>query len=685
MFGSLTSKRFVAQLIFVFSLFTFGSAILLGIPAAILLERQTNTQLAALLDQTIQTTNALFDKQIIQTQDLAALLAQRPTLNKLVVEEAGYSELSQYLTDFLSHADLDAILICRDNLPLITVGGNFDQKLCSTNNATSLFEDRGEAWLISKAPLDANVPGDPNVLVAQKVSVIMDAFSEQTDMAYLLFGEPDRLISTTLQDLSIPAEISKSQPDPFQKIKIGATSYLGDSVEISILEEFRLIGLLDIDPYLANTRQFRNLITLTLVGVSLVGAGVAVLVARRISNPLNQLAKSAAALRKGDLATPLTTPADVWEINQLSNALEDARVSLKHSLDQLRQEKLWIETLMNSMVECLLTIDDQGRITFASRPIEKIMGMEQILLFGKHLDEVFITTKGENLFSQQLPGENHSRRIPVIVDDNEILLSVSISTVLPVESGNATRALMLRDVTDEERIHRLVGEFMANITHEFRTPLSALAASVELLRDELSNLSVEEMRQLLEALNLGIIDLQSLIDNLIEAASIEAGRFKVNPEKVELSVIVDHAINTVQSLLQKKGLRLQMSKSKPAFRVRADQRRTAQAVINLLSNAIKHSPEGGSVSLRTLMMEGEVLVEIQDEGSGIQPEFQGQLFKRFTPHESSQDLSTLGMGLGLSVVKAVIEAQGGKVGFRNHEGGGAVFWFTLPTVVEDVT
>lgn len=685
MFGSLTSKRFVVQLIFIFSLFTLGSAILLGIPAAILLERQTNTQLAALLGQTIQTTKALFDNQIIQIQDLASLLAQRPTLNKLVVEEAAHSELSQYLNDFLSQADLDAIMICRDNLPLITVGEDFDQSLCGTNKATSLFEDRGEAWLISKAPLDANVTGYPSVLVAQKVSVILGAFSEQTDMAYLLFAETDRLISTTLHDRSIPAEISKSSPDPSRKIKIGAASYIGDSIEINILEEYRLLGLLDIDPYLANTRQFRNLITLNLVGVSLVGAGVAVLVARRISNPLNQLAKSASALREGDLATPLTTPADVWEINQLSNALEDARVSLKHSLDQLRQEKLWIENLMNSMVECLLTIDDQGRITFVSRPIEKIMGIEPIFLLGKHLDEIFIITQGENLFSQQLPGENQTRRIPVIVDDSEILLSVSTSTVLPVESGNATRALMLRDVTDEERIHRLVGEFMANITHEFRTPLSALAASVELLRDALPDLSVEEMRQLLEALNLGIIDLQSLIDNLIEASSIEAGRFKVNPEKVELSTIIDHAINTVQPLLQKKGLQLQMPKSRPAFRVRADQRRTAQALINLLSNAIKHSPEGGRVSLRKLMMEGEVLIEIQDEGSGIQPEYQDRLFKRFVPHQSSQDLSTMGMGLGLSVVKAVIEAQGGKVGFRNHAGGGAIFWFTLETVPEDVS
>ena len=411
--------------------------------------------------------------------------------------------------------------------------------------------------------------------------------------------------------------------------------------------------------------------------------GVAVLVARRISTPLNQLAKSAASLREGDLQTPLKTPSNVWEIDQLSNALEDARISLKYSLDQLRQEKLWIENLMNSIVEGLVTVDDSFRITFASKSLERILGLDATLLPGKHLDDVFLPIPGESSFSQQMPESNQSCRIAVCKDDEEILLSVSASNALPAESGNATRALMVRDVSDEERVHRLVGEFMANITHEFRTPLSALAASVELLRDELPNLSVEETGQLLEALNIGIIDLQALIDNLIETASIEAGRFKVNPKAVELSTILSDAIKTVQPLILKKGLRLQMVDPQPSFLVRADRRRSVQALVNLLSNAIKHSPEKGHLSLRSLLLGEEVLLEIQDEGSGVQQEFQDQLFKRFASNESGQDLSTVGMGLGLSVFKAVIEAQGGQVGYRNSEGGGAIFWFTLPLVLED--
>jgi len=682
MFGFLTSKRFLFQLMLVFFLFTLGSAVLLGIPAAILLERQTNAQLEALVDQTLQTTLALFDNEIIQIQDLAILLAERPTLNQFVRNETDPA-LSQYLIDFLSQADLDAIVICQNNEMVINAGGGVDQTLCGSVEVIAIQELKSEAWMLSSAPLDSDLPGESEIIVGKRINGILNDLSNQTGMAYILFADTG-FFDTTLPEESISSRtIVDLKDDPSQRIEIGSISYIQSEIRMNVLGEYHLFGFLDIDPFLEQTRQFRYYFAAALIGVSLIGAGAAVLVARGISKPLNQLAKSAASLRAGDLSTPLSTPSDVWEVGQLSNALEDARVSLKYSLDQLRQEKQWIENLMNSMVEVLLTTDDNLKITYVSRSIENLTGVDQNFLLGKNLDEIFLPASGESLFSQQLPGQNQSRRIPVLMDDMEMLLSVSTSAVLPAESDNATQALMIRDVTDEERVHHLLGEFMANITHEFRTPLSALAASVELLMDEYPGFSKEEIGHLLEALNLGIIDLQSLIDNLIETASIEAGRFKVNIKNVELSEILVDAIRTMEPLMKKKDLKLQNSKIWPSFLVKVDKRRSVQVLINLFSNAINHSPEKGNISLRTLMMEDEVLIEIQDEGQGVQPEYQDRLFKRFTSHGNTQDLSKVGMGLGLSVVKAVIEAQGGRVGFRNHAEGGAIFWFTMQIVPEE--
>ncbi len=211
-------------------------------------------------------------------------------------------------------------------------------------------------------------------------------------------------------------------------------------------------------------------------------------------------------------------------------------------------------------------------------------------------------------------------------------------------------------MTDEARIHRLLGEFMANITHEFRTPLTALSASVELLVDQLPTLTKEEIGELLLALDIGIVNLQALIDNLIEAASIEAGRFKVNPQAIAMEMILSDALNTIRPIVQKHGLQIIPPNNQLSFKVIADHRRTNQVLINLLSNAIKHSPSDGKISLRTFIVEKTVMVEVQDEGKGIPPGEESLLFSRFyTPKETDE---TSQLGLGLSVVKAIVEAQG---------------------------
>jgi signal transduction histidine kinase len=224
---------------------------------------------------------------------------------------------------------------------------------------------------------------------------------------------------------------------------------------------------------------------------------------------------------------------------------------------------------------------------------------------------------------------------------------------------------------------------MANITHEFRTPLAALSASVELLVDQLPTLSPPEIEKLLHTINIGIVNLQSLIDNLIEAASIEGGRFKVNPQPVAFSQIVDDAILTMEPIAQLHRVTILRPEAKKDAMVKADRRRTGQVLINLLSNAIKHSPEGSQITIRTLLVEKAILVEVQDQGSGIPENLQSQIFNRFLTPKSAQDAPNLGLGLGLSVVKAIIEAQSGQVGHRNPETGGALFWFTLPLTTGD--
>lgn len=687
MLKKIDPRRFFIQLLILFLIFTVGTVLGIGIPATLLVNRQTKMQLRDLIDQTSQTTTALFENKQAQLQSLANLIAERPTLDRFFEQGQGAEVIEPYLADFLKNAPVDLILICDSYTAVAMVGDVAGQEICSFDRYDGLIEVNQQLLWLASALLFSTDNTQVHVIIGQSMSSVFGEFQPQTSLDYFLFNNSEMVAS----NIDVSAEIDARQFNPnvaqYEKFTPAENEGIKSSYMAAIIpfmgdQDYKLISYLDVDAYFAINRQLRHITLITLLLVGLLGSVLAITIARQISNPINQLAQSADSLRKGDLSTALTTTSKIREIDQLTNALEDARISLKHSLDQLRLEKAWIENLMNSIEEGLLTIDDHGRITYVSDAIEKMLNSDSVNLLGQSLDEFFETPEGEDLFSHQIPIPNQTRRVPVIINDQVVLLWVSTSTFVPPEAGNATRALLMRNVTDEARIHRLLGEFMANITHEFRTPLSALSASVELLVDQLPTLTKQEIGQLLVSLDIGIVNLQSLIDNLIEAASIEAGRFKVNPQTIDFDLILADSINAIRPIVEKHGLQIIQPKKKLSFLVMADRRRTNQVLINLFSNAIKHSPQGGKITLRTLIVEKVAMIEVQDEGKGIPSSEQSSLFNLFYTPKGVDEGSHL--GLGLSVVKAIIEAQGGEVGCKNSEAGGAIFWFTLPLVTGDL-
>ena len=241
--------------------------------------------------------------------------------------------------------------------------------------------------------------------------------------------------------------------------------------------------------------------------------------------------------------------------------------------------------------------------------------------------------------------------------------------------------LVFRDVSEEVTIHRLLGYFIANVAHEFRTPLSALAASIELLMDQAPDFSTEEVDELLKSLHLGVHSLQTLVDNLLESASIEAGHFRVSPRPYSMDKIIQEAITAMQPLIDKYGQCLTLEADEPLPVVMADARRIVQVLVNLISNAIRYGPEMGEITLSASVGKDQVTVQVADRGPGISVEQREMLFRRFEyPAAGAQ--SKVGAGLGLSVVKAIIEAHGGRTGMDDRPGGGSIFWFTLPIVDE---
>jgi signal transduction histidine kinase len=454
--------------------------------------------------------------------------------------------------------------------------------------------------------------------------------------------------------------------------------YISSILDLDPSLEVQLVSALNVDDQITTQQNLVRTLTLTLFFIILIAFVIGIWQSQRLSLPIVNLADTAAKFRQGNLDTPVSVQSSVSEINQLANTLEDARVALQHSMEQLQAEKDWIEHLLNSIVEGTLTLDAQNRITFASAGVGKIIERELDQIIGRKVDDIFLPVEGEVVFSNQLPSVGQQRRVSVkLINGQERLLSISKTDFVPPVASDANRALVIRDVSNEEYIHRLLGDFMANITHEFRTPLAALEASTELLLENLHNLSQAEIEELLISLNLGIINLQTLIDNLIEAASIEAGRFKISMQSVPFDTILKEAQEVMQPLIEKYGLRLVSAPVRESINVMADRRRTVQILVNLLSNAIKHSPEDGLIKINHSVIDGILRVEVTDEGGGVPLDQRNLLFRRFSHLETTNERARQGAGLGLSVVKAIIEAQQGEVGITDSPDGNNSFWFTL--------
>jgi PAS domain S-box-containing protein len=680
--------RLGSQLTLIFLIGFLGMGVAIGVPVILLISQQSSSHAQLLLDQAVVASRAFLEREKSDLQSLALLISQRPTLTRLL-DEQDFTALDSYLKTLQEGGNIDLILICSGENE---VGGTDRDltELCQLDSQTGYaFAPSGDAlYLYATADVSSIQQPPYKVIAGKPASSILTDLQKETGLLYFLLQQGEALhasdpfveVSPTLatrllQDSNGNANRALQQ----RSSTINEHRYILSNQEIDRSLGLYLISALNVDDQIAVQQSLSSTLMFGLFFIVLIASALGVWLSQRISRPIVRLADAAAEFRQGNLDAPILIQSPVLEIDQLTNTLEDGRIALRHSLQQLQAEKAWIEHLLNSIVEGMLTLDNENRITFASAGISKITGVAPDQLLGQRIDDIFLPLEGEVNFSSQLPAIGQQRRISVKLNDGqERLLSISKSKLIPPEASNSNRALVIRDVSNEEYIHRLLGDFMANITHEFRTPLAALEASSELLLDNLHSLSPAEIEELLVSLNLGIINLQTLIDNLIEAASIEAGRFKVSLQPVSFNRILSEAVDIVRPLAEKYSLKLISQPVEEPTVVMADQRRTIQALVNLLSNAVKHSPEQGLIQIKQHIVGQKLRVEVIDEGSGVPLGQRSNLFRRFAHLDTENERARQGAGLGLSVVKEIVEAQQGEVGITELAEGGTSFWFTLP-------
>ena len=231
------------------------------------------------------------------------------------------------------------------------------------------------------------------------------------------------------------------------------------------------------------------------------------------------------------------------------------------------------------------------------------------------------------------------------------------------------------------QLDRLKGDFLSAVSHELRTPLTTILGFSEFLEEGVAGPISAEQRRFVRQIGEAANQLTALVDDLLDFARMEAGRFRLDPRPLHPGPILEDVLESLERPAKQGRVAIDLDVPADLPEVLADPPRLRQVCLNLLTNAIKFTPEGGHVQVSARVEAGDqVRIEVRDTGIGVPLEAQPHLFKKFFRVQSGLTSTTKGTGLGLAIAKQLVDAQGGHIGVVSEPGHGSTFWFTLPVV-----
>lgn len=410
-------------------------------------------------------------------------------------------------------------------------------------------------------------------------------------------------------------------------------------------------------------------------GTGLVGiAASSALLAGRLSRQVRRLTSTLQAIGRGDFraASDDDEPGD---LSQLDLAVSQMRESLAADVRQLRQSGQQLSSLLGTMSEGVVAVDNRGRILFANNAARGLLEFATPDTVGRPLLEA-VRNRAVHDAVEQAFGNAEPTRSEVEVGAQARRVIAVHASRLPGEPSPGV-LVVLHDVTDLRRLENLRQEFVANVSHELKTPLTVIAASAETLLDGALDdpaHNVAFVRRIAEQAD----RLHQLILDLLSVARIESGQSRFEIAVVPVAPLVDGCLAQFAAKAAAKQIALGAEPPPDAISVMADEEGLEQILSNLVDNALKYTPAAGRVTIRWQAIDGAVNIEVSDSGIGISPEDQARVFERFYRVDKARSRELGGTGLGLSIVKHLAQAFGGTVSVRSELGRGSTFSVRLP-------
>ncbi len=418
------------------------------------------------------------------------------------------------------------------------------------------------------------------------------------------------------------------------------------------------------------------------LAIAVLAASLSLLISQRFSRPLQEMQQIADRFASGDLDHRLI-PSASEEIAGLAQAMNEMAEQLDERLRTVLRQGNEQRAILTSMVEGVLAVDPDGKIISMNRAAARMIHVEASSGKGQRLDKIVQFPTLQSFVRSILDGQDFIQEEIEIGKDGTRILQANGSALQDESGKRIGGVIVLNDITRLRRLENVRREFVANVSHELKTPITSIKGYVETLREGVLQ-SPEDAEKFLSIVERQADRLNAIIDDLLSLSRIERGEEagEIEFEKTALNPIIHTAIDLCRSQAREKEITVTWHCPED-IEVRVSPPLVEQAIANLIDNAIKYSASGSTLTVETEQAEEEVSIHVIDHGCGIAAEHLPRLFERFYRVDKARSRKQGGTGLGLAIVKHVAHVHNGRVSVESEPGIGSRFTIHLPTAPID--
>jgi two-component system, OmpR family, phosphate regulon sensor histidine kinase PhoR len=420
--------------------------------------------------------------------------------------------------------------------------------------------------------------------------------------------------------------------------------------------------------------RFRTQLWLWSLLILLLAGGISLLISRSFADRIERLREFSRRVAEGDFR-PLAPDGKGDTLEALGNSLNQTAGRLDRTIRTLTEERNLSSAILGSMVEGVAVVNGAERLVFANPGFAEILGLDIPPVSGSSLLEIVRQRELIDAVRQVLGGEHRVEAEIVTGTARQHFFAATVASVRAGETSGAV--IVLHDITALRKLERIRRDFVANVSHEFRTPLTAIQGFAETLiagaindpnnRDRFLAIILDHSRRLAR-----------LTEDLLRLSEMDAERLELEVRRVSVPQLVESCYETAQRRAAEKGLNLSLELPSNLPDVAGDNRRLQEILQNLLDNAIQYTLPNGKILLSAEIKNDDVVLTVADTGIGIPQADQPRIFERFYRVDAARSREAGGTGLGLAIAKHLIEAHGGRIWVESEVGIGSKFHVSVP-------